>query len=67
MQALAVRLNARETGMPKNEREDGRETEDDRVRRELGPRGVPGEPDRSKLTKNEKEQMPKPLDPGHTA
>jgi len=53
--------------MQKNEREEGRETEDDRARRKLGPRGVPGREDTSKLTKNEKEQMPKPVDPGHTA
>jgi hypothetical protein len=53
--------------MAKNERERDRETEDDRARRKLGPRGVPGGNGTSKLTKNEAEQMPKPVDPGHTA
>jgi len=53
--------------MAKDEREADRETEDDRSRRKLGPRGVPGGKDTSKLTRNEAEQMPKPVDPGHTA
>lgn len=53
--------------MSKNEREGDRETEDERARRILGPRGVPGGKDTSKLTKNEAEQMPKSIDPGHTA
>ena len=47
--------------------EQERETEDDMARRKLGPRGVPGEPDTSKMTPQQKEQTPKTLDPGHTA
>ena len=44
-----------------------RETEDDMARRKLGPRGVPGGKDPSKMTPQREEQTPKPLDPGHTA
>jgi hypothetical protein len=44
-----------------------RETEDEMARRKLGPRGVPGGPDTSKMTKRQKEQTPDPLEPGHTA
>ena len=48
-------------------REEDRETGDDRARRILGPRGVPDGKDTSKLTKNEEQQMPRSVDPGHTA
>ena len=40
-----------------------RETEDDMARRKLGPRGVPGGKDPSKMTPQQEEQTPKPLDP----
>lgn len=42
-------------------------TEDDIARARLGPRGVPGEPDTAKMTPQQEKNMPKDVDPGHTA
>ena len=50
-----------------NEKQAERETEDEITQRKLGPRGVPNGPDISKMTKRQKEQTPKSLEPGHTA
>lgn len=44
-----------------------RPTEDDIARNNLGPAGVPGQPDRHRMDQDKLEQTPKPLDPGHTA
>jgi hypothetical protein len=45
--------------MPKNTREEERETEDQMARRELGPRGEPGEPDPAKMTPQREKKLPK--------
>lgn len=45
--------------MPKNIREEERETEDQMARRELGPRGEPGAPDTAKMTPQRKKKLPK--------
>jgi hypothetical protein len=42
-------------------------TEDDIARAKLGPRGVPGQPDTAKMTPQQEKNMPKDVDPGHTA
>jgi hypothetical protein len=42
-------------------------TEDDIARAQLGPRGVPGQPDTAKMTPQQEKNMPKDIDPGHTA
>jgi hypothetical protein len=48
-------------------RDDGRPTEDDIAKSKLGPQGVPGKPDKPPLADEDKLQLPKRLDPGHTA
>lgn len=44
-----------------------RPTEDDIARAKLGPRGVPGEPDVSRMTPQRDKKTPHNLEPGHTA
>ncbi len=54
--------------MPKNTREEERETEDQMARRELVPRGVPGAPDPAKMTPQREKKLPKSGDfDGHSA
>jgi len=54
--------------MPKTIPEEERETEDQMARRQLGPRGVPGAPDRARMTRQEEKQLPKSGDfDGHSA
>ena len=54
--------------MIKNIREEERETEDQIARRKLGPRGVPGEPDKAKMTPQREKKLPETGDfDGHTA
>jgi hypothetical protein len=48
-------------------RDDGRPTEDDIAKAKLGPQGVPGKPDKPPIADEDKLQLPKRLDPGHTA
>jgi hypothetical protein len=48
-------------------REDDRPSEDDLVRMHMGPRGVPGEAAPANTLGESETQIPKPLDPGHTA
>jgi hypothetical protein len=48
-------------------RDDDRPTEDDIAKAKLGPQGVPGKPDKSPTADEDKLQLPKALDPGHTA
>lgn len=49
-------------------REEDRPTEDDAVREKLGPRGIPGGPDRTKMTPQREKKTPKSGDfDGHTA
>lgn len=42
-------------------------SEDDIARAQLGPRGVPGKPDTARMTPQQAKNMPKYVDPGHTA
>ena len=48
-------------------RDDDRSTEDDIAKAKLGPQGVPGKPDKSPIADEDKLQLSKVLDPGHTA
>jgi len=48
-------------------RDDDRPTEDDIAKAKLGPQGVPGKPDKSPIAYEDTLQLPKALDPGHTA
>jgi hypothetical protein len=48
-------------------RDDNRLTEDDIAKQRLGPRGVPGEPAQPNALPESETQIPKSLDPGHTA
>jgi hypothetical protein len=54
--------------MPRQTREEERLTEDDMARAKLGPRGIPGGPDTSKMTPQQEKNIPKTgrFD-GHTA
>ena len=54
-------------GRLRSGREGDRPSEDDIVREKMGPRGVPGEPPRTLALDESVTQIPKPLDPGHTA
>jgi hypothetical protein len=44
-----------------------RPTEDDIAKAKLGPLGVPGGPDKAPVANEDELQIPKALDPGHTA
>jgi hypothetical protein len=44
-----------------------RQSEDDQQREQLGPRGVPGEPDPAKMVPQRRKKTPSNFDPGHTA
>jgi hypothetical protein len=48
-------------------RDDDRPTEDDIAKAKLGPQGVPGKPDKPPIADEDELQLPKALDPGHTA
>ena len=54
--------------MSKRIPEQERETEDQMTRRELGPRGEPGEPDLAKMTPQREKKLPESGDfDGHSA
>jgi hypothetical protein len=54
--------------MPHETREEERQTEDDIARRKLGPRGVPGGQDTSKMTPQQEKNIPRTGNfDGHTA
>ncbi len=44
-----------------------RPSEDDLQREQLGPRGVPGQPDPLRMTPQRASKTPKHIDPGHTS
>jgi hypothetical protein len=48
-------------------RDDGRPTEDDLAKAKLGPQGVPLKPDKPTIADAHELQLPKAIDPGHTA
>jgi hypothetical protein len=52
---------------PLSENLDHLKTEDEMQREQLGPRGVPGEPDPARMTPQQKKNMPLDPDDGHTA
>ena len=54
-------------GRLRSGREDERLSEDDIVQAQFGPRRVPGEAPKAKILDEAVTQIPKPLDPGHTA
>jgi hypothetical protein len=59
--------NPKILGKLRSGREDSRLSEDDIAREHMGPRGLPGEPARTIVLDEKEAQIPKPLDPGHTA
>jgi hypothetical protein len=59
--------NPRITGKLRSGRQDDRPSEDDLVRQHMGPRGLPGEPATKNALRESETQIPKGLDPGHTA
>jgi hypothetical protein len=52
--------------MPKV-REEDRVTEDDIAKKELGEQGVPGRPPKPPIADEDELDIPKTIDPGHTA
>ena len=64
---LARMPNPKILGKLRSGREDNRPSEDDLVQQHMGPRGLPGEPARPNALRESETQIPKPLDPGHTA
>jgi hypothetical protein len=50
-----------------NETDEDRPTEDDVAKQKLGERGIPGEPAKPPVADADKLQIPKHIDPGHTA
>ena len=70
VQATAVQAMAqtiREKARIRQNRDDGRPSEDDVARKGLGPRGEIDKADTAKMTEDSELQTPQPLDPGHTA
>jgi hypothetical protein len=54
--------------VPRDTLEEERQTEDETARIKLGPRGVPGDPDISKMTPQQKKNIPDTGEfDGHTA
>jgi hypothetical protein len=62
----AMPQNISERAKIRQNRDDGRPTEDDIARAKLGPRGEKDAPDTAKMTEDSAEQTPSPPDPGHT-
>jgi hypothetical protein len=48
-------------------REEERVTEDDIAKKELGEQGVPGRPPKAPVASEDRLDIPKKIDPGHTA
>jgi hypothetical protein len=65
VQAMAQTI--REKARIRQNRDDGRPSEDDIARKDLGPRGETDKADTAKMTEDSEQQTPQPLDPGHTA
>jgi hypothetical protein len=59
--------NPKIAGKLRSGRQGDRPSEDDIVRQHMGPRGLPGEPTRVNTLRESETQIPKALDPGHTA
>ena len=54
-------------GKLRAQRDDDRPTEDDIAKAKLGEQGIPDQPPKPAVADEDKLQIPKPLDPGHTA
>jgi hypothetical protein len=54
-------------GRIRSGRDDDRPTEDDIAKRKLGEQGLPGRAPKEPVADEDELQIPKPLDPGHTA
>jgi len=52
---------------PRLDRDEDRPTEDDIAKRKLGEQGIPGKPPKPPVADEDKLQIPKTVDPGHTA
>jgi hypothetical protein len=53
-------------GKIRSGRDDGRPTEDDRAREQVGEQGIPGKA-KPQVRGDDRLQNPRPIDPGHTA
>ena len=54
-------------GKLRAERDDGRPTEDDIAKARLGEQGIPDKPPKPPIADEDELQIPKEIDPGHTA
>jgi hypothetical protein len=54
-------------GKVRAERDDERPTEDDIAKATLGEQGIPDKPPKAPVADEDELQIPKPIDPGHTA
>ena len=54
-------------GKIRSGRDDNRPTEDDIAKHRLGEQGLPGRPPKGSVADEDELQIPKALDPGHTA
>ena len=59
--------NPRILGKLRSGRDNNRATEDDIAKQHMGPRGLPGESAPANVLRENETQIPKGLDPGHTA
>ena len=63
----AMELTPLVKGKLRAQRDDDRPTEDDIAKAALGEQGIPDKPPKPPVADEDKLQIPKPLDPGHTA
>ena len=63
----AMELTPLIRGKLRAQRDDDRPTEDDIAKAALGEQGIPDKPPKPPVADEDELQIPKPLDPGHTA
>ena len=63
----AMELTPLIKGKLRAQRDDDRPTEDDIAKAKLGEQGIPDKPPKPAIADEDELQIPKPLDPGHTA
>ena len=63
----AMELTPLVKGKLRAQRDDDRPTEDDIAKAKLGEQGIPGKPPKPPVANEDELQIPKTLDPGHTA
>jgi hypothetical protein len=62
-----VEIDPLTKGKIRSGRDDGRPSEDDIAKQDLGEQGIPGQPPKPPILDSDKLQVPKYIDPGHPA